>query len=75
LRKPEGTIINKINAFNEGAIKRYFQNLESVMEANIYNEDKTGISTVKISRSILGLKTQTQVRAATSWGCGKYTFS
>jgi hypothetical protein len=32
LRKPEVTSINRINSFNHGAVRRYFDNLELVME-------------------------------------------
>jgi hypothetical protein len=62
LRKPEGTIINRINSFNHGAVRRNFDNLELVMEkhkflgSKIFNVGETGISTVQKPVKILGPK-------------------
>jgi hypothetical protein len=60
LRKAQGSSINRINAFNVGAVKSYFQNLEIVMErykfpeANIYDVYEMTTITVQNPGSILG---------------------
>lgn len=53
LRQPEGTSLNRINAFNKEEVNRFFSNLQTVMEKfkfppnRIFNMDETGITTVK----------------------------
>jgi hypothetical protein len=77
LRKPECTSINRINSFNHGAVRIYFDNLELVMEkhmfveSKIFNVDGTGISTVQKPVKRLGPKGRKQVGAAISWERGK----
>lgn len=70
--KPERTNINRINALDEGAVKRYFQSLEMVLgkykfpESNTHNVDEMGISTMQKLGRILGPKAQKQTGAAIS---------
>lgn len=53
LRKPEGTSINRINAFSKESVSNFFSNLGQVLEKHnfpqnrIYNVDETGISNVQ----------------------------
>jgi len=63
LGKPQRKGINRMNAFNESAVKRYFQDLETVIEkynfpvTNIYSADvKRVFVPSKISGRILGPK-------------------
>ena len=77
LRKPEGTSINRINAFNQESVGTFFSNLETVMEKynfparRIYNVDETGISNVQNTVNILGPKGQKQVGTVMSGERGK----
>lgn len=53
LRKPEGTSINRIKAFNQTDVKLFYENLGALYEKykfrpdNIYNVDESGITTVQ----------------------------
>lgn len=53
LRQPQGTSLNRINAFNSGEVKIFYSNLEEVMrkfnfsQNRIFNMDETGITTVQ----------------------------
>lgn len=55
LRVPEPTSINRITAFNEEDVKKYFENLNSLLkkydfpENRIYNVDESGITTAGMS--------------------------
>jgi hypothetical protein len=77
LRKPECTSINRINSFNLGSVRRYFDNLELIMEkqkfveSKTFSVDETGISTVQKPVKSLGPKGQKQVGVAISWERGK----
>lgn len=77
LRKPEGTSLNRINAFNKDEVALYFRNLEEVFskhkfqEDRIYNVDETGINTVQKPERILATKGCKQVGGVTSWERGK----
>ena len=47
LRKPEGTLSNRINSFNNCAVKKYFDNVDllmekfKVVESTVLNMDET----------------------------------
>lgn len=62
IRKPEATSINRILGFNKVEINRFFENLEAVMikykfqTSNIYNVDKTGVTTVQETEKIIAPK-------------------
>lgn len=53
LRKPKATSLNKITAFNEIEVRKFFDNLESLQKIHhfdadhIYNVDETGITNVQ----------------------------
>lgn len=67
LRKPEGTSLNRINAFNESEVQIFIDNLISLKDKykfdaeSIYNVDETGIFTVQKNLKILASKRQKQV--------------
>lgn len=77
LRKPEGTSINRIIAFNKIEVKRFYSNIASISEKfefhadRMYNVDETGITTVQRPSRILGPKGQKQVGSAISLERGK----
>lgn len=77
LREPEPTSINRITAFNEEDVKKYFENLNSLLkkynftENRIYNVDESGITTVHKPGKILGPKGVKQIGATVSWERGK----
>ena len=77
LRKPEGTSLNRINAFNETSVGNFFSNLQTVLDKHkfgqdrIYNVDETGISNVQKPVKILGPKGQKQVGSVISCERGK----
>lgn len=77
LRRPEGTSINRIIAFNEESVNTFFTNLESVLEkykfapSRIFNVDETGISTVQKPTKQLGPKGVKQFGSKISWERGK----
>nr|XP_023025527.1 uncharacterized protein LOC111513537 [Leptinotarsa decemlineata] len=77
IRKAEATSINRITAFNKTEISLFFELLGQLMEKhrfvpkNIYNSDKTGISTVQTPGKILATKGQKRVGSITSLERGK----
>ena len=77
LRKPEGTSINRITAFNEESLKLYFDNLENVFEKykfkenKVFNVDESRITTVQKPPKQLGPKGAKQFGSRISWERGK----
>lgn len=77
LRKPEGTSLNRVSAFNKIEVETFFENVTKVLEkykfpeSRIFNVDETGISTVQKPSKILASKGQKQVGYAISWERGK----
>lgn len=77
IRNPEAISMNRISAFNEIKVSRFFQNLEEVMEkytfypTRIFNMDETGITTVQDPGNIIAAKDQKCVGSVTSWERGK----
>ena len=53
LRQPESTSMARAKGFNRNAVKRFYDNLETLMERhnfrpnNINNVDETGVTTVQ----------------------------
>lgn len=79
LRKPEGTSINRIKAFNREEVSIFFNNLSGLMEKykfspnKIYNCDETGVTTVQRPPKIFTERGQKRVGFVTSWERGKTT--
>ncbi|KAJ3666603.1 hypothetical protein Zmor_002039 [Zophobas morio] len=79
LRRPEGTSLNRIKAFNRDEVSIFFKNLNNVMDkyhfsaAQIFNADETGITTVQRPSKIYAQKGQKRVGYATSGEKGKTT--
>lgn len=79
LRKPEGTSINRITAFNREEVSILWKNLRFLMEKyrfspqRIFNCDETGITTVQRPSKIFAAKGQRRVGFVTSWERGKTT--
>jgi hypothetical protein len=73
LRQPEGTSLNRINAFNKEEVTLFFSNLQQIMDMyrfppnRIFNMDETGITTVQQKcPKIYGEKGAKRIGAATS---------
>lgn len=77
LRKPEGTSLNRIKAFNRHDVQLFFANLDQLYEKykftpdNIYNVDETGITTVQRPSKCLSPKGIKQLGYKTSGERGK----
>lgn len=77
LRKPEGTSINRIKAFNENDVKLFYENLGKLFDKykfapeNIYNVDESGITTVQKPSKVLSPKGIKQLGCKTSNERGK----
>lgn len=77
LRKPEGTSVNRISAFNEKSVTIFFSNLATLLEkykfapSRMFNVDETGISTVQKPAKQLGPKGVKQFGSKISWERGK----
>ena len=74
LRKPQGISINRILGCNKENVQRYFLNLNQLLDENdfsphqIYNCDKTGITTVCKQVKVIAKKGKKSVFPAT---CGE----
>lgn len=79
LRKPEATSINRITAFNNDEVSRFYENLTTVMDkyqfppTKIFNADETGITTVQKPVKVYAEKGQRRVGFITSAKRGKTT--
>lgn len=77
IRKPEATSLNRIKAFNKVEVKKFYQNLEEVMNKynfqpdRIYNFDETGKNIVHKPKLIIAKKGMKRVGGATSGERGK----
>ncbi|XP_050309282.1 uncharacterized protein LOC126745467 [Anthonomus grandis grandis] len=77
VRKAEATSLNRVSAFNKEEITHFYQMLGDLMEKyrfppnNIYNADKTGITTVTDPGKVLAEKGQRRVGAVTSGESGR----
>ena len=72
----EGTSVGRATAFNETAVKEFFNNLESFIDiepAKIYNVYETGISTVAKLPKILAQRGKARVALGTSGERGTNT--
>ena len=62
LKKPEGTSLNRVIAFNRQSVSIFFKNLLTVQEKNnfpptkIFNVDETGVSSVQKPQRVLACK-------------------
>ncbi|KAF2894667.1 hypothetical protein ILUMI_11506 [Ignelater luminosus] len=79
LRVPEATSVSRARAFNKPNIQKFFRSLEEVIlkyrfkATNIYDVDKSGLSTVQNPPKVFVTKGRKQVGGITSAECGTHT--